>query len=65
MSAWTNREALEAFVHQDPHGAGVASIRPHMKRSSFAFWTARPEDLPVKWDEVRRRINAEASARGA
>ena len=65
VSAWTSREALEAFVHQDPHGVGVAAIRPHMKRSSFVFWTARPEDLPVKWGEVRHRIDAQANAKGA
>ncbi|MDQ3895688.1 MAG: DUF3291 domain-containing protein [Actinomycetota bacterium] len=64
VSAWTSQEALQAFVHDDPHAAGVGSIRPHMARSAFHFWTVRAADLPVKWDEVRDRIEAESRAKG-
>lgn len=57
LSAWTSREAIEAFVRADPHQAGMAAIRPHMRGPSFVFWTAKPEDLPLRWDEARGRIN--------
>jgi heme-degrading monooxygenase HmoA len=56
LSAWTSREAMEAFVREEPHRTAMASIRPHMGQSTFAFWTATPGDLPLKWAEARRRI---------
>ncbi len=56
LSAWTSREAMEAFVGEEPHRSAMASIRPHMGESSFAFWTVRPAELPLKWGEARRRI---------
>ncbi len=57
LSAWTSREALEAFARADPHRSATASIRPHMDPTTFTFWTARAADLPIPWPEVRRRIN--------
>ena len=57
LSAWTSQEAIEAFVRLDPHQAGMAAIRPHMGQSTFVFWTANPADLPLRWDEARRRIS--------
>ncbi|MDQ4133599.1 MAG: DUF3291 domain-containing protein [Actinomycetota bacterium] len=60
VSAWTSQAALDEFVRQNPHGAGMVAIRPHMQKSGFVFWTATPEDLPVDWDDVRRRISEKA-----
>jgi heme-degrading monooxygenase HmoA len=57
LSAWASREELEAFVQTDPHRAGMAAIHPTMGAPTFAFWTIRAEDLPVRWEEARRRIN--------
>lgn len=56
LSAWTSREAIEAFVRMDPHEAAMTAIRPHMGEPTFAFWTATPQDLPLRWDEARVRI---------
>ena len=57
LSAWTSREALEAFVRRDPHQAGTTAIRPQMGEPTFVFWTATPKDLPLRWDEARARID--------
>ena len=57
VSAWTDQAAMDDFVHGDPHAAGMAAIRPHMLRSTFVFWTVGPEDLPIRWADVRRRVD--------
>jgi hypothetical protein len=58
VSAWHSREQLEAFAATDPHRRDVARIRPNMEPTTFVFWTATAGDLPIAWDEVRRRIEA-------
>jgi heme-degrading monooxygenase HmoA len=57
LSAWASREALDAFVRTNPHQAGMATIHPKMGQPTFAFWTASSEDLPLRWDEARRRLD--------
>ena len=56
LSAWDGQNALDAFSHADPHRSRVNAIRPHMQPTTFRFWTVRGADLPVSWDEARRRI---------
>lgn len=58
LSAWRSRDALEAFSRADPHRSRVAAIRPNMRPSSFVFWTCKGRELPIRWDEARRRIEA-------
>jgi heme-degrading monooxygenase HmoA len=60
VSAWRSREELEAFAATDPHRRDVGRIRARMDPTTFVFWTARAAELPIAWDDVRRRI-AEAS----
>jgi hypothetical protein len=62
VSAWANREALDEFARTDPHRHELGKIRPAMLRSTFVFWTARASELPIGWDEVRRRIDEERSS---
>ena len=61
VSAWTGQAAMQDFVHQDPHAAGMAAIRPHMGRSTFVFWTVTSDELPLKWSDVRRRVDEKAA----
>ena len=56
VSAWRSREQLEAFAATDPHRGDVGKIRSHMEPTTFVFWTATASDLPIPWDDVRRRI---------
>ena len=62
VSAWRERELLEAFAATDPHRRDVNKIRPHMEPTTFVFWTATADELPITWDEVRRRIAATTTA---
>ena len=57
LSAWTSQEPLEDFVGLDPHKPAMAAIRPHMREPAFVFWTVKPEELPLQWDDARSRIN--------
>jgi heme-degrading monooxygenase HmoA len=56
VSAWRSREELKAFAATDPHRRDVGRIRPRMAPTTFVFWTARAGELPIAWDDVRRRI---------
>jgi hypothetical protein len=58
VSAWTSGKELGQFNRADPHHTGTATIRPAMLPTTFIVWTARAGDLPVHWDEVRRRLEA-------
>ncbi|MGH9025850.1 MAG: DUF3291 domain-containing protein [Acidimicrobiia bacterium] len=58
VSAWRSRADLERFVETDPHHTGIEAIRPHMAPSQFVFWTCPARELPVRFDEVRRRLDA-------
>jgi heme-degrading monooxygenase HmoA len=62
VSAWRSNEQLEAFAATDPHRSDVERVRSHMDPTTFVFWTATAGDLPIGWDEVRRRIEAARSA---
>jgi heme-degrading monooxygenase HmoA len=65
VSAWTDRSHLRHFDAADPHHAATEAIRPRMEPSTFVFWTGTAADLPVAWDEVRRRIAERRSEQAA
>jgi hypothetical protein len=56
VSAWRSKEQLEAFAATDPHRGDVDKVRSHMDPTTFVFWTAPAGELPIGWDDVRRRI---------
>ena len=58
VSAWTGRPELASFDRTDPHAAAKSAIGPAMLPTTFVFWSCTAADLPVSWDEVRRRIDA-------
>jgi hypothetical protein len=64
LSAWRSQQDLDQFARADPHATDVGKIQPNMEPTTFVFWTARAGDLPISWDEVRRRI-ADEQAGGA
>ncbi|MER6347510.1 DUF3291 domain-containing protein [Streptomyces sp. NPDC001595] len=61
LSAWRDQAALEAFNRTDPHAKSVRGLRPAMKGSVFVFWNAEADQLPVDWDEARRRLADQAT----
>ena len=63
LSAWTDQEAMGAFVRTDPHRSAMEAIRPHMDRSVFVSWTVTGADLPVTWSDTRRRVEEKLRTR--
>jgi heme-degrading monooxygenase HmoA len=60
LSAWRDRESIDAMIVQDPHRATMERYRPQTDVAEFRFWTTRGETLPVSWDEARRRLSEPA-----
>jgi quinol monooxygenase YgiN len=60
LSVWRDAEALGAFARTDPHAAHVEHIRPIMNTTTFVTWAATGEQLPVTWDQARKRVDGAA-----
>ncbi|GGZ03554.1 DUF3291 domain-containing protein [Streptomyces poonensis] len=56
LSAWEDRSALYAYAKADPHGDAMRAMRPACRRSTFVFWEADSSELPIGWDEAKRRL---------
>lgn len=56
LSAWESKEALYAYARAEPHRSTMKRLRPAMRQSQFVIWTVPADQLPVSWDEARRRL---------
>jgi heme-degrading monooxygenase HmoA len=56
LSAWRDRDALDAFVRSEPHVGSMRRYRPVMADARFVFWRATVESLPPSWSEAQRRL---------
>lgn len=65
LSAWQDRDTLSAYAGTDPHGDAMRAMRPKMRQSTFVFWESDAEQLPITWDEARRRLSEKAQADAA
>ncbi|OLT26678.1 DUF3291 domain-containing protein [Actinomadura sp. CNU-125] len=59
LSAWRDDEALRAYAAAEPHRSTMRRQRAAMRDSTFVFWNVKGADLPVAWDDARRRLAAE------
>ncbi|WP_433733109.1 hypothetical protein ACQP0C_12675 [Nocardia sp. CA-129566] len=55
-SAWTDKAAIYAYAGAEPHRSTVQRKRKVMREATFVFFTAPVDELPMSWDEIRRRI---------
>ena len=58
LSAWSDARALTAFVHETPHLAVMAKLRPHMGPTRFTTWTAPGSALPMPWNVAIGHLNS-------
>lgn len=56
VSAWADRAALARFERSPTHRAVVHRLRRQLRPSTLVVWRCLARDLPVRWDEVRRRV---------
>jgi hypothetical protein len=60
LSAWRDRDALNALVRSVPHRTIMGRYRSAMADSRFTFWEAQGSALPLDWAEAERRLAAAA-----
>ncbi|MEU8530049.1 MULTISPECIES: DUF3291 domain-containing protein [Streptomyces] len=58
LSAWEDRDALYAYARAEPHRSIMTGLRSTMRDSTFTFWEAPVEQLPISWDDAHRRLDA-------
>jgi hypothetical protein len=56
LSAWDGRPSLYEYAKTDPHGDIMKSLRPVMRRATFLTWTVPVDQLPINWDDARKRL---------
>ncbi|SEM52653.1 DUF3291 domain-containing protein [Streptacidiphilus jiangxiensis] len=59
LSAWEGREQLNAFAAAEPHRTIMRELHPTMRESVFTFWEVPVGELPISWDDARRRVAAQ------
>ena len=65
LSAWTDRDSLDAFVREVPHLNVMEKLRPHMGPTRFRAWTVLGSAVPISWDEaIERLVGSDAPSRG-
>ena len=56
LSAWRDRETLNAFVRSDPHVSSMRRYRTAMGDARFVFWSTTADKLPPSWEEAQQRL---------
>jgi hypothetical protein len=59
LSAWEDRDALYTFAGTEPHRGIMRGVRPIMRASTFTFWEVPADQLPLTWDDAKRRLAAQ------
>lgn len=56
LSAWRDKDALQAMVRSEPHRSVMKRQHAAMAESEFRFWNLPTESLPPDWTDARRRL---------
>jgi hypothetical protein len=56
FSVWEDEQSLSRFAAADPHRLLTKGLQPQMGPSHFEFFPISGGDVPLDWDEVRRRL---------
>ncbi|NNH68583.1 hypothetical protein HLB23_01580 [Nocardia uniformis] len=57
LSAWSDKEAMEAFVRSGSHAEMLSDMKGRVGSPNFIDSTAGPADIPLSWAAARTRIN--------
>lgn len=60
LSAWESRDALYVYARTEPHRGIMTGLRATMRDSTFTFWEVPAGQLPIAWDDAKRRIAEQA-----
>jgi hypothetical protein len=64
LSAWTDSDALDAFVRTMPHLAVMGKLRAHMEPTRFTTWMTSGSTLPITWDDAIARLMGTSGSGG-
>jgi hypothetical protein len=56
LSVWESSAALMEFVSKVPHSESMKAMAPFMGQTKFTQWKVVGSALPLRWDEVIRRM---------
>jgi hypothetical protein len=56
ISVWEDEASLSRFAAADPHHLLTKGLAPQLGPGHFEFFQITGGDLPLDWDEVRRRL---------
>ena len=56
FSVWEDEQSLSRFAAADPHRQLTKGLQPQMGPSHFEFFPISGGEVPLDWDEVRRRL---------
>ena len=56
ISVWEDERSLSRFAADDPHRLLTKGLQAQLGPSQFEFFPICGRDLPLDWDEVRRRL---------
>lgn len=65
LSAWQDRDALYTYAKTEPHRTIMNELRSTMQEATFTFWEVAVEQLPITWDEAKRRLAQQARVNAA
>jgi heme-degrading monooxygenase HmoA len=60
LSAWRDKEALEAMVRSEPHRSVMQRQRAMMAESEFRFWNLPTDSLPPTWPDAQQQLTQPA-----
>jgi hypothetical protein len=59
VSVWEDEQSLSRFAATDPHRSLTKGLQPQLGPTRFEFFQVCGGDLPLDWEQVRRRLAAE------
>lgn len=60
LSAWRDDASLRAYAAAEPHRSTMRRKRGVMRDSTFVYWKVTGAELPIAWDDARRRLAEKA-----
>jgi heme-degrading monooxygenase HmoA len=57
LSAWENAQAVQAFVHEEPHQHIMKNLVGRLGKTEFRYWTVTGAELPLVFERELERLS--------
>ena len=58
LSAWESENAIQAFVHQQPHLGIMKKLAGRLGKIEFRYWTVQGSELPLVFERELHRLGS-------